>query len=157
MAYGGLPLTVPRDAARLLVGDVSTSTGSEFLSNVDYDYFIGTTSNTYLAAAMAANSLAALFSGAAASASGSGWTEKKVGDLVIKRGEAASLADDYRSLADWLRQQAAAGASPYAGGISASDKRAVEQDTDRVRPAFAKRLFDSLQALDIGRTSDLST
>lgn len=122
-----------------------------------YNYFVASSPNTLIAGSLAANSLAASFAGAAASAGASGWVEKQVGDLKLKKGEAASIADDYRSLSAYLRQRAAAGASPYAGGISASDKRAVEQDTDRVRPAFARRLFDSLQALDMGRTPDLST
>jgi len=38
----------------------------------------------------------------------------------------------------------------YAGGISKSDKEAVESDGDRVSPRFIRDLFDNPQAMDAG-------
>lgn len=151
MAYGGSPSSVSRDAVRLLVGDVSTSTSSEWLTNTDYDYFVAQTSSVYVAAQLAANSLSALFAGP--SSGGEDWVERKVGDLTIKRSEATGIASEFRKLAHKLGRMAAAGVTPYAGGISQSDKDGVESDTDRTRPAFTRKLFDSPYALDATRSS----
>ena len=129
MAYGGNPSGDNSDAVRLLVGDISTSTAREYLTDTDYDYFVAQTPNLYAAGALAANSLAALFGG-----SGS---EKKVGDLSIKRADAAY----YRDLAKQLQRMSALQSAPYAGGISQSDKASVESDTDRVKPAFTRDQF----------------
>lgn len=52
-------------------------------------------------------------------------------------------AMQYRQIAEDLkRQQQETWAQPYAGGISESDKEAVEEDTDRTLPAFTTRLHD---------------
>src|SRR3990167_7292414 len=134
MAYGGSPATVTRDAVRLLVGDISTSTANEFLSNTDYDFFVSSASNTYISAQLAANSLAALFAGP--SGAGEDWIERKVGDLTIKRSEATGIAAEFRALGQKFGRMAAAGITPFAGGITISGKDEVEADTDRVRPAF---------------------
>lgn len=146
MAYGAAPITVSRDAVRLLVGDVSTSTSAEWLANGDYDYFVAQTSSVYIAAQLAANSLGALFAGP--SGVGEDWTERKVGDLTIKRSDAAGLASEFRQLGKKLGRMAAAGITPYAGGLSRDDKDTVGDDTDRVRPAFTRKLFDNKHALD---------
>lgn len=153
MAYGGNPSGVTRDMVRLLVGDVSTSTSGEFLGNTEYDALIAATNNTYVAAQLAANSLAALFTGAAASASGSGFVEKTVGDLTLKKADASQMAANYRTLSGKLQRMAASGMSPYAGGISRSDKATVAADSDRVAPVFTRGMFDNPDAGDPGRVS----
>jgi len=143
-AYGQAPITVDRDAVRLLVGDISTSAASQYLANGDYDYFLAITPNNYVAASMAANSLAALFSNAAASGIGTnGYLSKSVGDLTLTKADASNMAASYKSLAQRLSRQNAAGLAPYAGGLSVSGKRSVEQETDRVRPAFSVHQFDN--------------
>lgn len=134
--YTNQPRTNPRDAVRLLVGDISTSTGREYLSDVDYDFFLSATPNQYSAGALAANSLAMRFAGDG--------TEKSVGDLRIKRAQAA----EYRDLSKQLARMSALQSAPYAGGISRSDKASVEADSDRVKPAFAAGQFDNPQAID---------
>lgn len=151
MAYGNAPGTVTRDYVRLLVGDISTSTSAEFLANGDYDAFISNTSNTYVAAQLAANSLAALFAGP--SGVGEDWVERKVGDLTIKRSDASGLAKEFRALAQKFGRMAAAGISPYAGGLTISGKDEVEDDTDRVKPAFVRDLFSNPEAMDAARAS----
>lgn len=145
MAYTNNPRANPRDAVRLLVGDVSTSTSREFLSDVDYDYFIAVCPNHYSAAALACNSLAAVFGGSG--------TEKKVGDLSIKRADAAY----YRDLGRQLQRMSALQSVPYAGGISRSDKAAVRDDSDRVRPAFETGMFDNPWAVDPTASTGSST
>lgn len=135
MAYTNQPRTNPRDAVRLLVGDISTSTSAELLSDVDYDFFLSATPNQYAAGSLAANSLAMTFAGDG--------TEKQVGDLRIKRAQAA----EYRDLSRQLKLMSALQSGPYAGGISLSDKASVEQDTDRVRPAFERGQFANPSAV----------
>ena len=144
MAYGDAPQTVARDAVRLLVGDVSTSTSSEFLSDGSYDYFLSVTPNNYVAASLAASSLSALFTTAAVSGTGSnGYMRKKVGDLELEKGDAQQYAAHYKTLSVEMRRMSALGISPYAGGQTVSGKRSVEQDTDRVRPAFKVGGYDN--------------
>ncbi len=141
------------DALRLLVGDVSTSTSAEYLSDVDYDYFASVTPTNYMAAQLAANSLAALFTGAAASAGANGYVEKTVGDLTLKKADATQLAKSYAALSQKFARMAVAGIAPYAGGITVSGKASVEQDADRVKPRFVGNLFDNPAALDAARPS----
>lgn len=153
MPYLGNPQNIGSDAVRVLVGDISTSTGGEWMANAEYNYFLSVASNHYVAAQLAANSLAALFAGP--SGVGEDWIERKVGDLTVKRSEATGLAAEFRQLGKKLGRMAAAGVTPYAGGLSIDEKSDVEDDTDRVRPAFSRGLFDNPLAVDaaIGSTS----
>ncbi len=154
MPYSGAPETVARDAIRVLVGDLSTSASGEFMGDAEYDYFANTTPNAYIGAQLAANSLAALFTAAAASASGSGYVEKAVGDLKIKKADAVQAAASFRALASEFGRRAAAGITPFSGGMSISDKATNTSDTDKLRPAFISKLFDNAAAIDFaGSTS----
>ena len=148
MPYSQDPEGVARDATRLLVGDISTSASGEWLADADYDFFNNQTPNQWIAAQLAANSLAAKFTGAAASASGDGYVEKSVGDLKIKKADAVSAAREYRSLASEFGRRAAAGIAPFSGGMSVSDKATNTADTDLVRPPFVSRMFDNANADD---------
>lgn len=145
MAYGNNPSGDTSDALRLLVGDISTSTAREYLTDTDYDYFASVSPNNFAAAALAANSLAALFGGQG--------SRKKVGDLEITRADAAY----YRDLAKQLNRMSALQSAPFAGGISRSDKAAVESDTDRVGPAFTRSQFANPAAIDPSQSSTSST
>jgi hypothetical protein len=61
-----------------------------------------------------------------------------VGDTSVQLGE---IATNYRILMGDLEREltaASGGATPYAGGISQSDKLARETDTNRVVPAFGR-------------------
>lgn len=150
MPYSGDPEGVARDEVRLLVGDLSTSTSGEFLTDEAYDWFVNETPNRYIAAQHAANSLAAKFTGAAASASGDGYIEKTVGDLKIRKADAVSAAAQYKSMAAQFGRQAAANIVPYAGGQSISDKASVVADSDRVAPPFVSGMFDNPNATTFG-------
>lgn len=153
MPYSGDPEGVARDAVRLLVGDISTAASGEFLDDADYDFFISQSSNRFISAQIAANALAAKFTGAAASASGDGYLEKSVGDLKIKKADAIGAAREYRSMASMYGRNAAAGIAPFSGGLSISDKATVGADADRARPAFVSRLFDNDGATDFATGS----
>ena len=147
MAYTGAPSTRAIVASRALVGDVSTSTSATYLEDAEYTFFNSVTSNRYSAAQLAANSLAALFAGQAAN---SGIT-RKVGDLTLTKSDATQVAAGYRALGQELGRKSVATITPYAGGISDSDKSDVEGDSDRLRPAFMRRLFDNPQTFDFAR------
>lgn len=149
MAYGGLPGTDNSDAVRLLVGDISTSTSATYLDDADYDFFIAQTGNIYVAAQLAANSLAALFTGSASSATGSGYVEKTVGDLRLRKADATQMAQSYRLLAAKFGRMAASKIVPSAGGITISGKRTAEADSDRVSPYFQRGLLDNPEATSL--------
>lgn len=152
MAYGASPQTDNTDAVRALVGDVGTSTSTTYLDDAEYDYFLSVAPNNFIAAQLAANSLAALFAGAAASANGAGYVTRKVGDLTITKSDASQAASGYRTLAQKFGRMAAANITPYAGGLMISGKADVVGDADRVRPAFLRGLFDNKNALDAGNS-----
>lgn len=136
MAFTNNPSTNRVDAVRLLVGDVSTSNSLVYLTDNSYTYFIAQTPNLFSAGALAANSLAAFFMGRG--------SEKKVGDMILRR----DMAQQFRALAVELKTMSAKGISPYAGGISRSDKRTQDQNTDRTPPAMRRSQFDNRYALD---------
>lgn len=142
MSYHGAPGT-NADGVRVLVGDISTSTGYEFLGDADYSFFLLQSSNNlFLAAQLACQSLSALFA--------SSYMEKKVGDLLLRR--YPDMAAQYRKLGADYASQALATISPSAGGISRSDKRNAEMNSDRVQPFFKRRLFDSYLSLSPSNT-----
>lgn len=143
MAYGNDPQNDTSDAIRLLVGDISTSTSGEFLADGDYDYFTSVTGNTFIAAQLAANSLAALFTGAASSAGATGFVTKQVGDLRLQKTDATQLAQSYRQLAKKLSRMAASKVKPSAGGITRSGKQANRDNSDLVDPFFTRSLMDN--------------
>jgi hypothetical protein len=66
-------------------------------------------------------------------------TEKTVGSLRLVY---TQRIDALRSLIKDLELKATL-AIPYAGGISQSDRAAVESNTDRTQPAFRAGMFDS--------------
>lgn len=149
MAYTNNPTGNPVDRIRLLVGDISTSTSAEYLSDVDYNWLNSETGNVYVAAQLAANSLAALFTGSASSATGSGYVEKTVGDLRLRKADATQMAQSYRLLAAKFGRMAASKIVPSAGGITISGKRTAEADSDRVSPYFQRGLLDNPEATSL--------
>lgn len=61
----------------------------------------------------------------------------------------SARATQYRQIVIDLREQLqSSDIVPYAGGISISEKDTVEEDTDRVRPAFTVDLHDVLPSRD---------
>jgi hypothetical protein len=132
MAYGGAPASDTSDALKFLVGDLSTSSSGELLKSAECTYLLSAYGTPRAAAPHAARAIAAMFADEVA---------KSVGDLRI---EAQQKFDNYSTLAASLERQAAMSAGvPFAGGISISQKQSVEQDTDRVAPAFRIGLHDN--------------
>lgn len=151
MAYGGSPGTDNTDAVRLLIWDVSTSTAGELLSDAEIDWFVSISPNIYSAACLAANVLSARVT--TLSASTSSIEEKKVGDLMLRFGVSAGNVEGFQRAYGALcakleKQSALVGAGPFAGGLTVSGKRALQQDSDRVKPAFARELFDNPASIE---------
>jgi hypothetical protein len=121
--YTNNPGSSTRDAVRLLIFDTDTTGGKAKLSDEEIQFYINRNSHVSLAAAEAAEAVAAKYAPAG--------TSKQVGDLKIE-GQGVT----YRELARSLRGQAArrAGSGVYAGGTSIADKKAQEDDTDRIQP-----------------------
>lgn len=134
MPYTADPGNVPADTVRFLVGD--TDVNDELLADAEVTFLLEDQGgNIRRAAARAAESLAARFAKHP--------SEKKVGPLMIMYGtRAVTISDAYMKLAKLLWAQASASAvGPYAGGISVVDKVTNAENTDRVRPAFARRMM----------------
>lgn len=126
--------TTDAGTVRYLIGDVvagSTSVAYPTLSDAEVSYEVTAGATVNAAAANAARALAARYAVEP--------EDKKVGDLSVSYGDrAASLL----ALAKTLDADANLGAIPRAGGISIADKRAVEDDTDRVVPSFTRGMHD---------------
>lgn len=137
MAYNSTRMNTS-DRVRLYVGDISTSTASELLADTDYAHFNSVASNIWVAAQLAANSLAAKFTGVASDVK-----SKKVGDLSIEYSDAASAAEGYKKLAEKFGRMAASEIAPYAGGQTESDKDTDRDDTDMVKPFFTRDLLSN--------------
>lgn len=131
MPYGGSPATVATDELKLLIGDLSTSSSGQLLSTGECAYFISSYGTPRAAAPHACRAIAAMFADE---------VSKSVGDLRL---DAQQKFEHYTTLATSLQAQASYTGIPYAGGISRGDKQSVEQNTDRVAPAFKVGLHDN--------------
>ena len=129
MAYTGNPSTDTSDAVRLLISDMATSTAGEVFTDNEIEWFNANHSNTYLAAAAAVRSLI----GSDRATTLAGLMSKQVGDLKLDF-RTVSITDLMLSKAKQLRMQGVRSVKPYAGGISESDKKTAEQDTDWEKP-----------------------
>jgi hypothetical protein len=131
-----------KDAVRFLVGD--TNPDQKLLENEEINWLLAQNTSVYVAASEAAKAIAALYGRE---------VDKQVGDLRIS---ASQRQKQYLDLAKQLRSRAAQSVSPYAGGISRSDKQSVVANTDRVPPAFERGMFDNPGTLN-PRASTSST
>jgi len=129
------------DTVRFLIDDRDCSTDSSAkLSDEEIEYLVDSNSHVLLAAAAAADAIAASYAADP--------TDKQVGDLRVSYG--GGQPGSYQALAKQLRRQAARKASVgmYAGGISVSDKDTAAGDTDRVQPVFARGMNDHTGGVD---------
>lgn len=132
-SYSGDPSSSDKDAIRFLIGD--TDTDDQLVNDEEITYLLTVEGNTLLAAARAAESIAAKFSRLA---------DRKIGDYSESYNQ---KSEAYLKLASRLSAQAAKSGSkpmPYAGGLSRSDKKSRELDSDRVKPDFEKRMMENL-------------
>jgi len=127
--YTGDPQDSEKDAVRFLIGD--TNKDDQLLKDAEIEYLLQRhNGNVNLAAGKAARGLAAMFTRDA---------DKSVGDLRISSSQRAS---QYEDLAKRLEREAYIRATPFAGGISHSQKEKEQHREDRVKPSFKRGQFD---------------
>ena len=125
--YGGDPGSSDRDAVRLQIGD--TDTTDQQLTDEEIDYFLDQEDSVLDAALAAVRAILALYARL---------VDKSVGDL--RQSYSQRLAA-YQALEARLKKQTVVYGAPVAGGISQARKDTVEEDDDRVAPAFARDQF----------------
>jgi len=129
-SYSGNPSSSGKDEVRFLVQD--TDSNDPMASDEEILFMLAEQGTPLPAAAALARVLAFRYARACDTA---------IGDYRVSL---SAIAERYRALAKDLAGKAAlAGAVPYAGGISASDKLRQEGDADRTAPAFRRGMFES--------------
>ena len=106
------------------------------LQDEEIDAFLSLEGGRDIAAGHAADAIGATFARQ---------VDKSIGKLKISMAQASN---HYFALGERLRFKAASRAAPYAGGISQSDKRDVEADTDRVKPGISIGFTDFDKGID---------
>lgn len=131
--YSGNPGYSAKDAVRFLIQD--TNEADQLLLDGEIEYLLSTYNDAPMNAAIqACEVITAKFSRMA---------DEKVGAVAIQFSQKAKA---YRTMADTLRARLARNdCGPFAGGISRSQKQATDQNTDRVRPDFRKRMMEDHQ------------
>lgn len=113
-----------RDAVRLLLKD--TNSAAQLYQDEELAFFLTENgNNVYRAAADAAVGLSAREA-----------ESKSVGDLAI-----SGFGKTWGDLARHYKLRADSQATPFAGGISISNKEAYDADTDRVVPSFTRNVM----------------
>ena len=128
------PESSARSYIRLILGD--TSSGNTMLQDEEIDAFLSLEGGRDIAASHAADAIGATFARR---------VDRTIGKLKISMAQASN---HYFALGERLRFKAASRAAPYAGGISQSDKRDVEADTDRVTPGISIGFTDFDKGID---------
>jgi len=131
--YSGNPASSTRNAVRFYLGD--TNTNDQQISDEELDFLIALYPIDIIAAYYAATSISQRYAGAVQS--------KSIDGLSITYGDRYK---HYSSLAMSLLSHAALHGSsiarPYAGGISISDYIEVQNDPDRLAPAFSRGMME---------------
>lgn len=133
MPYTGDPSRNLLDKVRFLLGDTDTP---EEMSDPEIQFLLDEEHmNPLRAAARGAEALASKWSTAV--------VEKQVGPLRISSGtRGLTKAERYMKLAKMLWSQAMRqSVVPWAGGISEQDKQTRRDDSDRVKPSFARNMM----------------
>ena len=135
-SYSGDPSASSLDEVRFLVGD--TDSTEQLVQNEEIAYAINAEITIGLAAVRVLRALAGKYARKA---------DKAVGDLRISYSQ---LQKSFMDLADKLEENELSPVvgtvlkpSPYAGGISVSDKESVEDNTDRTEPSFKRGMNDN--------------
>lgn len=129
--YSGNPADSDRDKVRFLVFD--TDTNEQLLSNEEIAWLLSEQTNVYLAAANAAEAIAAKFA--------KDITRSAVG-LSANVGNRAQF---YLELAEKLRNQVGTTnkrGEVFAGGLTISGKDSLDSDSDAIQPGFKIGEFD---------------
>lgn len=128
----------PKDAVRLLIGDV-VSTDPQ-MQDEEIAYFAGARGTLYGAAAECCRALSAKFS---RSVDQQGGTSKVFYSQMAK-------AYSLKAVEFEVKSSLMGAGMPYAGGISLSDKQIQDMNTDRVFPSFTKGMMDDHEPVSSG-------
>ena len=115
-------LSEDRDKVRFYVQD--TNQDEQILSDEEIAFLLTSEGSVRAAAIVAADTIAGKYAR---------FVDSAVGDLSISYSQKQA---QYMALAARLRRSLALSAAPLVGGISVSRKETVNEDTDRVEPAF---------------------
>jgi hypothetical protein len=118
---------LPLDQVRFLIQDVQTN--RQLATDEEINWVLSTEANIYMAAAAVCDVISSRYAGAK-----SRW----IGDLRLVYDPA-----HYRGLAASLRARGAGHQTPFAGGISVSDKMIQQQDADAVQPRSFRTQLDN--------------
>lgn len=131
--YSGDPRTSAKDEVRFLTGD--TDVRDPILLDGEIEYLLDLYNRTPLNASIrACETIAAKFSR---------MCDETVGQVKIIFSQ---KHQQYIELAEKLTERLSKeDMTPYAGGISQSDKETVAQNTDRVKPDFTKHMMEDNQ------------
>lgn len=114
--------------ARLLIGD--TIPGRQLAQDEEITWTLSKYSNAYSGCAEICRNISIRFATQ---------VDTVQGELRTTYGQ---ITRQFALLSKDFEMRGLRGAVPYAGGISIQDKQRVEQDTDRVPPAFQREQFD---------------
>lgn len=128
-SFSGDPANSTRDLIRALVND--TNMDSPIYSDEIYDQLTVQFGGPLNVAAQICRMLAQKYASKAS---------KRVGDLSIQYSD---ISRNYRAMANDYQAQSDKGASPYAAGISKSDKASYRQSQDRVGAFTTMDQFDN--------------
>lgn len=134
--YSGDPRSSALDQVRFYIGD--TDPNDKQLGDEEILFLISERDSIYAAASIACLGLVARYARE---------VTRTVGDLSV---QASERQKHYQELHEHFASQVGesggmtpyVNAAPYVGGISDSDRRAQEADTDRVDPAFEQGKMD---------------
>lgn len=126
-SYSGDPNGSTKDAVRFLIQD--TNTRRQLVQDEEIEYAINKEMNEFMAAALICKTLVIKAGGV---------RRKRISDFDISYDP-----EMYRILANQLEARGMTYQTPYAGGISVSDKLAQQSDTDAVSPKISIGLDDN--------------
>ena len=134
--------TLTKDKVRFLCGDTNSAAASQLLMDEEINFVTGLAGSVFGMAAIACETIASKFSREA---------DREIGDLAVKLSQ---KADSYRKQAKELRSRGGVYVVPMGGGISQDAKDTQDDDTDRVRPSFARGQFVNEDAVNDSRYAD---
>lgn len=142
--YSGDPRSSEKDACRFMIGD--TDVRDPLLQDGEIEYLLDLYNRAPLNAGIrACEMIAAKFSR---------MCDEAVGQVRITFSQKHK---QYVEMRDTLTERLSKeDMTPYAGGITQSDKEAVAQDTNRVRPDFTKHMMEDNQIAPWTTQADIS-
>lgn len=136
-------LTTNKDRVRFLLQDTTNTTARpNLLDDDEITWVLTVEMNIYMAAALCADALASRFRGQ---------SQKIVGNLSITYSSVM-----WSDIAKKLRARGSMHMVPTAGGITITDRDAIWENTDLLRPSFFSRLHEDPEQLPPTRNADLT-